>query len=306
MNALSSVSAPRASVDLSNETTGKAVPIADGVWVIATRHRPGGSRQFFEINNRTVVFRLLDQRLGRPVLLVANGTDPMQAAGEVRRIEAESGVPVKYIVSPGGGHHLTLDRWHDAFPDAQVLVPPIRVPSTANGARLLQMPRVSKMDLADPFPQFRGELEAVVFHGLVGPRDGRSAYEGGKDTFLAANIELIKLMRTRAPADELWLYHAPTGTVLAGENLAWQYPRQVLRREPFMARQMLKPDRVWIWTMPRKVGDPAVVSDCWRRILAWPARTLMTYHDVAGNAFHGDGQAVLAQAVRESGQLLDR
>jgi hypothetical protein len=303
MNALSSVPASGTTLDLTGETPGKAIQAADGVWVIATTHRPGFSRQMFEINNRTVVFRLRDQRLGRPVLVVVNGSDPLQGVGEVRRIEVESGLPVKYIVSPGGGHHLTLDRWHDAFPEAQVLVPPVRIPATSNGARLLQLPRVARMDLADPLPQFRGELEAIVFHGLVGPADGRSAYEGAKDTFFSFARSMMHLMRTRAPADELWLYHAATGTILAGENLAWQYPRQVLRRSPFMARQMLKPDRVWVWTMPRKVGDPAVVSDCWRRVLAWPARTLMTYHDVPGTSYQGDAQATLTQAVRESGQL---
>jgi hypothetical protein len=66
---------------------------------------------------------------------------------------------------------------------------------------------------------------------------------------------------------------------------------------------MVKPDKVWIWTMPRKVGDAQTVSACWRRILAWPARALMTYHDVVGSAVTVDAHAALAAAVKESGQL---
>jgi hypothetical protein len=289
-------------LDLTGETPTRAVAAADGVWIIATRHRPGFSRHMFEINNRTVVFRLRDQKLGRPVLLVANGSDPAQAVDEVHRLERETGLPVKYIVSPGGGHHLTLDRWHEAFPEAQVLVPPLRVPHTSNGAKLMKLPRVAKMQLEDPLPQFCGELDAVMFHGLLGPGDARSAGEGGSDTFFGWMRAMMHAMKGRQPVDELWLYHHATGTILAGENLAWQYPREALKRAPFMARQMLKPDRVWIWDIARKIGEKATVAACWQRILAWPARTLMTYHDVPGTAFQGDGQAALAQAVKASGQ----
>ena len=162
---------PTATLRLDGETPGQAIKAADGVWVIATKHRPGFNRHMFEINNRTVVFRLRDQSLGRPVLLVANGSDPPQAVGEVRRIALETGLPVRYVVSPGGGHHLTLDRWHEAFPEAQILVPPTRIPRTDNGRKLMQLPRVVAMDLNDPLPQFRGELDAVLFHGVVGGRD---------------------------------------------------------------------------------------------------------------------------------------
>lgn len=299
---LSSVA--QATLRLDGETPGQAIQAADGVWVIATKHRPGFNRRMFEINNRTVVLRLRDQSLGRPVLLVANGSDPAQAVSEVRRIALETGLPVRYVVSPGGGHHLTLDRWHEAFPEAQILVPPTRIPRTRNGARLMQLPRVKAMDLADPLPQFRGELEAVLFHGLLGSRDHHGPGEGGSDSFFAFVRGMMKVMKAVDPADELWLFHRATGTVLAGENLAWMYPRADLKHAAGMAKMMLKPDKVWIWDMARKVGDKQAVDACWRRILAWPARTLMTYHDVPGHAFHGDGQATLTEAVKASKQLL--
>ena len=113
-----------------------------------------------------------------------------------------------------------------------------------------------------------------------------------------------EVMRARTPADELWLHHAPSGTVVAGENLAWFYPRAAYRAEGFMARQMIKPDKLWVWTMPRRVGDAATVAACWRRVLAWPVRTVMTFHDVVGTAGStGNGQAALRAAVEASGQI---
>ena len=71
----------------------------------------------------------------------------------------------------------------------------------------------------------------------------------------------------------------------------------------FRPLAMVKPDRVWLWTAPRRVADRAAVAASWRRILAWPCRTLMTYHDPATVAFTGDGRAALESAARQARQI---
>jgi len=109
----------------------------------------------------------------------------------------------------------------------------------------------------------------------------------------------------RMAVEELWLHHVASGAVIAGENLMWMYPAEKLREAPFMLKGMIKPDRVALFTMPRRVGDSRKVAASWRRILAWPARTLMTYHDPPGVAFQGDGQAALAAAVESARQLAE-
>jgi hypothetical protein len=282
------IEATRPAARMELETIGKAVEVAPGMWVVATRHRPGLSRYMFEINNRCLVFRLHDAKLGRQVLVVVNAVDPVVATPEVRRLEHETGLTVRYILSVGGGHHLQLDPWHDQFTQAQVLLCPIRIPFTAHGKELMKLPRVTLMDAADPLPQFRGQLDAVLFTGLVG-------YMGRMAKFMTAPMKM--------PVDELWIHHVASGTVVAGENLAWIYTAEALRGQPFMLRSMLKPDRLWIWTMARKVGDARAVAESWRRILAWPARTVMTYHDAATVAVTVNAKASLEAAVREAKQL---
>ena len=299
------VSPAQTTFDLSRETPGRAVPVFDGVWLLATAHRPGLSKHMFEINNRCFVFRLFDQRAGRSVLLVVNAVDPAQGIAEVRRLERETGLPVAAIVSPGGGHHLHMPAWHAAFPSARLLVGPERIPRTANGRKLMELGRVETLSLDDPFPQFRGQLEAVVFHGLSGPPEHRSAGEGAPDTRFAHMARMFKFMTAKQtdPVDELWLLHVPSQTVIGGENLTWYYPASALHGAPFMLKSMVKPDRVQLMTMARKVADPDKVAACWKRILSWPCRTLLTYHDVAGSGFVGDGRAALAAAVERARQL---
>jgi len=239
------VSPLHTSFDLSVETTGKAVSVFDGVWLIATKHRPGLSKHMFEINNRCFVFRLYDQKVGRTVLLVVNAVDPAQGVPEVQRLERETGLPVAAIVSPGGGHHLHMPAWHAAFPAAKLLVGPERIPRTTNGRKLMELGRVETLSLDDPFPQFRGQLEAVVFHGLAGPADHRSAGEGAPDTRFQHMKKMFKIMTAKQtdPVDELWLHHVPSQTVIGGENLTWYYPKAALRGAPFMLKSMIKPTR---------------------------------------------------------------
>jgi hypothetical protein len=62
--------------------------VADGFWIIATEHYPGGSRQVPAINNRCLVFRVVES--GDPRLLVINGVDA-SAIAEVRRLEHGTG-----------------------------------------------------------------------------------------------------------------------------------------------------------------------------------------------------------------------
>ena len=294
-----------AAFDLSVEIPGRAAQVFDGVWLIATNHRPGLSKHMFEINNRCFVFRLFDQQAGRAVLLVANAVDPAQAVTEVQRLERETGLPVAAIVSPGGGHHLHMPAWHAAFPSAKLLVGPERIPRTANGRNLMQLGRVETLSLDDPFPQFRGQLDAVVFHGLGGPPDHQSAGEGAPDTRFGHMTKMFKLMtgKQNDPVDELWLHHVPSQTVIGGENLTWYYPKAALRGAPFMLKSMIKPDEVKIMTMARKVAAADKVAACWRRILSWPCRTLLTYHDVPGSGFVGDGRAALTAAVERAKQI---
>lgn len=293
-----------AKFELGGETPGKAVQVFDGVWLIATSHRPGLSRHMAEVNNRCFVFRLFDQKAGKQVLLVVNAVDPAQAIPEVRRLERETGLAVSAVVSPGGGHHLHMPAWHAEFQQARMLLGPVRIPRTGNGAKLMRLPRVETMDLENPLPEFRGQLDAVLFHGLLAHGDRPSPAEGGSDSKLAFMTGMMRFMVTapRDPIDELWLYHVPSQTVIGGENLEWQYPAAALRKAPMMLRGMLKPDRVALFTAPRKVGDAGQVAACWRRILAWPCRTLMTYHDVFGHAFVGDGRAALGAAVAAARQ----
>ena len=288
-------------IDLKGEAHDTAVQVADGFWVIATEHHPGGAKVMPEINNRALVFRL--EEAGAPVLLLSNGVAE-SAIPVVQGIEKETGLTVKYVLSPGGGHHFLMPPWHDAFPEAQILVPPTRVPRTAGGKKLLAMERASVMDLANPLPQFAGQLDAVIFDGLIAAKDRPMPAEGGPDGLrLMLTMMATMMFGMKDPTDELWLFHHASGTLIGGENLGWMYPADVLAKQPGMLKSMVTPDALYVFKDVRKVGDAAKVKGHWEKILTWPAKNAMTYHDVPGHSFSGDVQGTLRASAQAAGQL---
>ena len=131
-------SALAASLDLSAETPGRAVPVFDGVWLIATTApaRPVETH----VRDQQPLFRV-------PALRSAGG--PAGAAGR-QRGRSRAGDPggaaprtrdqacrSSRSCLPGGGHHLHMAPWHAAFPSAKLLVGPERIPRTANGRKLM-------------------------------------------------------------------------------------------------------------------------------------------------------------------------
>jgi hypothetical protein len=291
------------SIDLTHETPGRAVRVADGFWIIATRHHPGGSHSFPEINNRCLIFRLIEN--DSPLLLVINGVD-RSAISEVKRVEHETGLRVRYVLSPGGGHHVLMPPWAEAFPDASVLVGSARIPRTANGKKLLALPNVATYDAGRFLPQFAGQLELVSFCGLFGGPDNHSPAEGGPDGVrLMFRMLFAMLFQMKDPVDELWTFHVASRTLIGGENLGWMYAKADHARLPGMFKSMIEPDRVYLFKDARKVADAKLVRACWQEILKWPAETVLTYHDPPGYGFHGDGRAAIREAATRRGQFAE-
>jgi hypothetical protein len=110
-------------------------------------------------------------------------------------------------------------------------------------------------------------------------------------------------MPPKDPTDELWLYHVASRTVIGGENLGWILSKQAHAAMPFMMRMMMKAERLYIMTGPRKVASPARVAAHWKTILDWPAETIMTYHDTLGTAFNSEARAALEEAVKAVKQI---
>jgi hypothetical protein len=184
-----------------------------------------------------------------------------------------------------------------------VLVAPTRIPRTGTGKRLASSPRFVVYDGSNPLPQFKGQLDAVSFDGLLGFREIKSPKEGGKDSMFGFLKVMLTEMPPKDPIDELWLHHVATGTVIGGENLGWILSKQQHATFPFMMRMMMKSETLYLMGGPRRVADAQRVASHWKTILGWPMRAVMTYHDTLGTAFTNDPRGGLQKAVTAAKQV---
>lgn len=319
-------------IDFSQEDWGSAAPIFDGGWVVAQKHNPG-LNQAIELNNRTFVFRL-KERGGDEVLLAfgCGGGGTLDAARELQR---ETGLALKWVVGNGGQHHLFLERWYEAFPDARVLVPAKRVPHTLNGQRLREKYKDRWELMEGPRPAqlmdaFGDQIEVVIFDQLLAFRDetqrelGGPADHGSKP-IRVGGFGLLKMMMKMQkdlaqPTDEVFLFHKRSGLVVAGHNFPFSYvpkgykpaPRFALKNGGFPAnvlmRLMMPPGtfKSALELQPAPVVDAAKHAAAWESVLQWDVEAWATAHDpptVSGPPMSGEEiTAAVRASVQRSGE----
>lgn len=92
---------------------------------------PGEKKGPLSVTNRSIVYRLHPPE-GASFLVVLNGLwvdeDADQPFQGLRALDQETGAPLRFVLSPGGSHHVSLARYARAFPEARDLVAAGRVP----------------------------------------------------------------------------------------------------------------------------------------------------------------------------------
>lgn len=320
---------PETKIDMSGEDWDTPVEFFEGAWVIANRHAPGLNTTM-ELNNRTFVFRLHGKTNGQTLLVFGCASQP--AVDAVKRLERQTGLKVSFIVGNGGGHHLFLDLWYQAFPQGRILVPAKRIPFTRNGKNL-QAKYAKRWELlhgpkpAELLEEFGDEIDIVVFDQLMQYKDENhgAAFNGGSLDHASTPTSFGGFAMLKAfgkimgdvsqPTDEVVLFHKKSGLVIAGHNFPFSYVpkgykapvRFALKAGPFpinlmMKMTMMKPGsfKSLLETQPGPIADPKRHAEAWEAVLAWPIRAWVTAHDpptVSGPDMAGEE---IKNAVRES------
>jgi hypothetical protein len=316
-----------AGLDFAGEDWGTPHEFFDGCWVIAARHAAGRNAAF-QVNNRTFVFRLNDKTAGADVLLVFGCANP-PAIDAVKKVAADTGLKVAWIVGNGGAHHMFLSLWYDAFPDARVLVPAKRVPFTRNGMELAERYADRWELLHGPRPAqlveaFGDQIDTVVFDQLFSYSDQRAAELGGAKNHESPEVKVggLKMMKTMGtmmsdvsqPNDELFLFHAASGLAIAGHNFQFIYKPKGYKAPPKfkladggfpmnLMMSLMSPKGTFksmLETQAGPIADPAEHVARWQAVLDWDIKAWTCFHDpptVCGPDLDGE---TIKQKIRES------
>lgn len=184
------------------------------VWTQAVRHGPGQQKGPLSVINRSIIYRLHPSE-GEPYLVILNGVWCDEDSGQpfvgLRELEKSTGAKVRFILAPAASHHLSLQQYARAFPQARVCVAEGRI-GRAN-PELMAEPNVEAYPPQTPPPELADAgLRVHVIAGLM---------EGSR----AARVALLTEFMWNYQADStepLMVLHEATGTLTNGGH-QWMY-----------------------------------------------------------------------------------
>lgn len=175
-----------------------------GVWTVNTNVKDAPPGFVGPPHNRMAIF-LLDAAAGGHAtksLALVNGVH-LDAAllADLRALEQAQGAKVRYVVSTGDWHHVFLGDYVDAFPEANMYIPPGRIENLPNLPDIYN--NFTVLDIAAPLAELRPHLHIQNMDGLIQP-------------------QIPGVYDENSTRNELFFYHPSTKTLIAGD-LFWLY-----------------------------------------------------------------------------------
>jgi hypothetical protein len=284
--------------------TGDSMPVelSEDVWTQCASHGPGNKKGPLVVLNRSIIYRLRPPA-GEPFLVVINALHGCPETGEpiagLRRLEESLGHEIKFVLTPGSGHHLSLADYAKAFPEARVCVPRGRI--VRENPELIAMDNVETYGAGVVLPEL-GEagLEVLSWEGFVeGPAVKKFQKLAGNKNYTLSTIE------------PQFFCHKPTGTVTNGGHHMWFAPadgRPVFEGSglvKFMVRLLTKTD--FKYQVPGKlscnphgtnlVKDRDAVQRGAQTILAWDFDRMIDIHAALDSQLDSGARRVVEECV---------
>jgi hypothetical protein len=221
-------------MDMGKATTDcRPCPVDENIWTQCSRHGPGEKAKPVGVTNRSIIYRLIPED-GDPFLVVLNGLwvdqDADQPFKGLRALEEETGAPIRYILAPGTGHHLSLPHYAKAFPDARVCVAEGRIPRENPELVTLDNVDVFAVD-SPPEALASAGLRLYVLRGLMeGPGTAKiQKMVAGRKGYVCNAVE------------ELMILHVPSGAITSGGHQWWFVPEghKGVFEVPFLMKIMM-------------------------------------------------------------------
>lgn len=270
-------------MDMGRATT-DCVPraVAEDVWTQCARHGPGQADGPVSLTNRSIIYRLRPPG-GPPFLALLNGlwvdAEGDQPFQGLRALEARTGCPLRVILSPGSGHHLSLPAYARAFPDARVLVADGRIPRANPALVALNNVEVYPVD-QPPADLAAAGLQIEVLAGLM---------EGG-GTRRAQLLTAGDFRYVCDSVEPLMVLHTPSGVITSGGHHWWFVPDghevivlpgvlKLLLRLMGLGLEYLTPGQVSCEIHHNfAIHDRAALQASCARVLAWDFDGLLDLH----------------------------
>ena len=162
-------------------------------------------------------------RSPRTLSSIQRRTDSNKPIASLKKFADELGAPVKFVLTPGSGHHLSLDLYAAAFPDARICIPTGRI--DRHNPDLMKIANIEGYT-ANTVPP---ELAAAGLDVLVWEGRGEGMWEGmwegkweGPISKKFAKMEVHFSYECGDIQPQCFL-HRPSGTISNGGHHMWYH-----------------------------------------------------------------------------------
>jgi hypothetical protein len=229
------------------------------------------------IQNRSIVVHLpAGEGRRRSALAIINPAELHPSVeGALRRLQAETGAAIEYLISPGDWHYLFIGQHRRAFPEAKAYIPPGRIPSKNPDF---------EYTLIDP--DLDNPLRELAPHLMV------SSFKGLRDFTDPAG---------KLPRHELIFFFPHANALTSGDVLYYNGVSELSATQKAIGHIA---NRVDFHHMKQKlVLQPALVRRSLERILEWDFDRYISIHGDPGNMLERGAKSQIAQLVDWANEL---
>jgi hypothetical protein len=286
------------------KSTGDCLPVQldEDIWTQVVTHGPGNEVGPVSVANRSILYRLKPEG-GDPFLVVLNALwcddDTKEPCASVRKLADELGAPVKFVLTPGSGHHLSLHRYAEAFPDARICIPAGRI--ERHNTELFKFSNAETYT-GDTVPAelAAGGLDVILWEGLVeGPTAKKFARLQMNFSYALGDVQ-----------PQCFL-HRPSGTITNGGHHMWfcggseeevfkmPGPMKFIMKLVTGARfDYVVPGKIMLDpNLSYSVADRAKVQASAKRVLAWEFDKMIDIHAGLNSQLASGARAVFEEAL---------
>jgi len=257
--------------------------IEPGLWTVLVTIKKKPPVFFGGLYQRMIILEL-DAGVGghssKSLVLVNGAALDAALIKDLRSLEQEEGATIRYVLTTGDMHHVWLGDYNVAFPEAIVYVPPGRIP----GLRKDDL-NFTVLNIESPLAELRPHLHFQNMDGLVQPW----------------NVSL-------PPRNELFVYHQPTKTLIAGD-LFFVYACESELDESIHAPPGTSAGNISIWYEKNRPAHPSLWGDepeeieaakkSAQALLELDFKRFIPIHGVLGNVVPADANPT-AKALMDS------
>jgi hypothetical protein len=231
--------------------------------------------------------------------LLLSGINGDKNIPHVKKLEEKLGLKLKIILSSGDWHHMYTKWWMDAFPEARILMPGVKFPTTMNGREILSnesyKARIELIDqdgMLEKLAMYSDQIQFYCFNQCFVYTEQPWQSKDGKNPTKKQSTFSFMYNMSKLKWDQrficFWMYHPGTKTLVAEHNFEMAWTKEQVASLPIPMCWVMKPDvfESWLKSNPHGPNTPEAAAShakTMQMVVNLDVNVALDYHSLPGN-----------------------